>query len=563
MIALRSLTWKVADWLSFAIRSRLHAGSNAARCTLLMFRALTRSEGNSAAIALDTLISAVPYDTLLAAFERVDANSDGELDAAEVDEALRALSVRLSPKHLAAFIRMGTTTGGSTLTYAEFLAMARRQRRSQRAAEDEERQSRLRRSNHFAKMPPCKAIDEAAHARMRRSNRAPSPLPHRTGDGAPIDAPPPPWNAGSRAPSPRPPWNAGTRAYSPRPPSARAFTTTPRPSSPRPPLRPTKAASRGSRALSPATRMLHRYKALGESWRSREVERASSNSTLPAAPDLECRLTKVIGMEPVKDKIRDLKDMLVKRRFRSEVGAPQVEAGPLHMIFMGAPGCGKTSIARLVARLLFELGAVRTEAFVEVQRSDLVATHIGQTGPKTRAKIEEAKGGILFVDEAYRLVSNSDKDFGTEALEEIMKDMTSGDPLVIAAGYPADMKRFLAANEGLKRRFNHVFDFPNFGTFELALMFELKVMAKGFILERHVTPEAVALLIQQHTSAVWRATINGGVAEALARGAMQTQDRRLQPTSSFSAMTRSEYKAEATMITLEDVAQAAQELMAC
>lgn len=147
---------------------------------------------------------------------------------------------------------------------------------------------------------------------------------------------------------------------------------------------------------------------------------------------------------------------------------PLVDMGPLHMIFVGNPGCGKTSIARLLARLLYDLGAVRKPSFVEVQRTDLVGTHIGTTGPKTRAKIEEARGGVLFVDEAYRLTSTSDKDFGTEALEEIMRDMTSGDPVVIAAGYPTDMRRFLEANEGLSRRFGLTFDFPDFSVGELA-----------------------------------------------------------------------------------------------
>jgi hypothetical protein len=124
-----------------------------------------------------------------------------------------------------------------------------------------------------------------------------------------------------------------------------------------------------------------------------------------AGIDLEARLQSVIGLESVKDKVRALKDTLVKRRFRKDVGAPLVDVGPLHMIFTGNPGCGKTSIARLLAKLLFDLGAVPSPVFVEVQRTDLVAGHVGQTGPKTRAKIDEAKGGVLFVDEVYPSVT--------------------------------------------------------------------------------------------------------------------------------------------------------------
>ena len=270
--------------------------------------------------------------------------------------------------------------------------------------------------------------------------------------------------------------------------------------------------------------------------------------------DLEKRLQDVIGLSPIKEKLRSLKDTLVKRRFRKEVGAPLVDIGPLHMVFVGNPGCGKTSIARLLAKLLYDLGAVSGPKFIEVQRTDLVGSHIGTTGPKTRAKIDEAKGGILFIDEAYRLTSTSEKDFGTEALEEIMSDMTTGDPLIIAAGYPEDMKRFLDANEGLKRRFGHTFEFPDFTVQEMASMFIQKVTSQGFSLGPSINAETVGALIEGCTQPEWRSKINGGVAEKLARSAMQVQDARLSPTELGMA----DFKSKASTIEWEDVSKGAE-----
>merc|ERR1712060_330473 len=120
-------------------------------------------------------------------------------------------------------------------------------------------------------------------------------------------------------------------------------------------------------------------------------------------------------------------------------------------------------VARFVGELLYELGVVHGEAFVEVQRDDLVGQYIGQTAPKTRAQIDRAKGGILFVDEAYRLSNTgSDNDYGPEAIEELMKDLTIGDPLLFIAGYPKEIDTFLVANQGLKRRLPLVLNFPDY-----------------------------------------------------------------------------------------------------
>ena len=458
--------------------------------------------------ALEAIIEA-GYGTIKTAFDKVDLNGDGYLSADELESALRKQGVAFTKEQITAVIKSGNGSTGlreekETLSEAEFLAMVRRLRRTQ------------------------------SPERKPKTSRPAVEKPGRPPWVGPMDHG---WDERPSQPRVQLP---------PSPPAPATRTSPPRAKTP-PVERTTTNNKRGPQSAPPANR---------RGGRKAEPDLTPSQKAASGAIDLETRLQDIIGLAPIKEKVRALKDTLVKRAYRKEVGAPLVDVGPLHMIFTGNPGCGKTSIARLLAEMLFELNAVQTTKFVEVQRTDLVATHIGQTGPKARAKIDEAKGGILFVDEAYRLTSTSDKDFGTEALEEIMKDLTSGDPLVIAAGYPNDMAKFLEANEGLRRRFPVTFDFPDFSVEELAQMAALKVTSQGFELGADVTNEVMGRLLKQNTDAAWRKGLNGGVAESLARGAMKEQDARLDPTK----MKLEEYKAVASKIELCDVAAAASKL---
>jgi SpoVK/Ycf46/Vps4 family AAA+-type ATPase len=144
------------------------------------------------------------------------------------------------------------------------------------------------------------------------------------------------------------------------------------------------------------------------------------------------------------------------------------------MVFYGNPGTGKTTVARLLSKIYKELGVVTTGHLVETDRSDLVAGYVGQTALKVKAVAEKALGGILFIDEAYSLKRGNDsQDFGNEAIETLLKFMEDNrrDLVMIVAGYPIEMKRFLDANPGLQSRFNKSLSFPDYTPEELMQIF--------------------------------------------------------------------------------------------
>ena len=188
-----------------------------------------------------------------------------------------------------------------------------------------------------------------------------------------------------------------------------------------------------------------------------------------ASFDLEQELSGIVGLEEVKNHLRRLNAMLMIRKARAELGIIESSSQSLHMIFLGNPGTGKTTIARIVAKILFEMKILSTNKLVETDRSNLVAGYVGQTAGKTLEVLEQARGGVLFIDEAYSLAKGGNTDFGQEAVDTIVKFMEDNrdDIIIILAGYSREMKSFLNMNSGLASRFPTIINFPNYTPEEL------------------------------------------------------------------------------------------------
>ncbi|SMF57302.1 AAA family ATPase [Pseudobacteriovorax antillogorgiicola] len=197
-------------------------------------------------------------------------------------------------------------------------------------------------------------------------------------------------------------------------------------------------------------------------------------------------LYRLIGLESVKNELLKLSQYMKISLLRKKGG----KKPSLHMVFTGFPGTGKTTVARLVGAILSDIGYLRTGHLVEVERAQLVGEYIGQTAVKTKKKVEEALGGILFVDEAYTLYRGDGKDsYGQEAIDTILKNMEDhrGDLVVILAGYPTEMATFLSSNPGLPSRFPLHINFPNYSRRELSQIAELLAKNEGFVLAPDAT----------------------------------------------------------------------------
>ncbi|TYH93196.1 hypothetical protein ES332_A13G236400v1 [Gossypium tomentosum] len=271
--------------------------------------------------------------------------------------------------------------------------------------------------------------------------------------------------------------------------------------------------------------------------------------------ELENELLNIVGLDELKVQLRKwAKGMLLDERRRAlglKVGARR----PPHMAFLGNPGTGKTMVARILGKLLHMVGILPTDKVTEVQRTDLVGEFVGHTGPKTRRKVQEAEGGILFVDEAYRLIpmqKADDKDYGLEALEEIMSVMDSGKIVVIFSGYSEPMKRVIASNEGFCRRVTKFFHFSDFNSEELAKILHIKKnhqteesLLYGFKLHSSCSVDAIARLIEKETTEKQRKEMNGGLVDPMLVNARENLDLRLD----FNCTNADELRT----ITLEDL----------
>ena len=200
---------------------------------------------------------------------------------------------------------------------------------------------------------------------------------------------------------------------------------------------------------------------------ARTVEEVLAQSQVSAVMDELDR--DLIGLAPVKGRIRDIAALLVIDKLRMNLGL-QAQAPSLHMSFIGNPGTGKTTVALRMAQILHRLGYVRKGHLIAVTRDDLVGQYIGHTAPKTKEVLKKAMGGVLFIDEAYYLYRpENERDYGQEAIEILLQVMENqrDDLVVILAGYKDRMDAFFRSNPGLSSRIAHHLDFPDYQPQEL------------------------------------------------------------------------------------------------
>jgi probable Rubsico expression protein CbbX len=199
-------------------------------------------------------------------------------------------------------------------------------------------------------------------------------------------------------------------------------------------------------------------------------------------PVLEQLDRDLVGLAPVKRRIREIAALLLVDKLRSENGLTS-QPPTLHMSFTGNPGTGKTTVAARMADILHKLGYIRSNHLVSVTRDDLVGQYIGHTAPKTKEILKKAMGGVLFIDEAYYLYRpENERDYGQEAIEILLQVMESrrNDLVVIMAGYADRMDKFFTSNPGFRSRIAHHIDFPDYQPAELMDIAELMLKEQNY-----------------------------------------------------------------------------------
>lgn len=194
-------------------------------------------------------------------------------------------------------------------------------------------------------------------------------------------------------------------------------------------------------------------------------------------------LNSLIGLDRVKKEVTSLKNFVMVQSDRKKNGLKPM-AVSYHCVFSGSPGTGKTTVARIVAKIYKELGILKKGHLVEVQRSDLVAEYVGQTAPKTNTKIDEALDGVLFIDEAYTLANGGAHDFGQEAIDTLLKRMEDDRErlIVIIAGYEDRIKQFIESNPGLESRFNRYIHFEDYTSSNLMDIMMMNIRKSQYVI---------------------------------------------------------------------------------
>jgi len=242
---------------------------------------------------------------------------------------------------------------------------------------------------------------------------------------------------------------------------------------------------------------------------------------------IRAEINELVGLAPVKEYVFGLADNLQVQQRRAAAGLKTASLS-MHMIFTGNPGTGKTTIARLVAKYLKAIGALKGGQLVEVTRADLVGRYTGHTAPLTNSVIESALGGVLFIDEAYSLYRGEQDSFGLEAIDTLVKGMEDhrDELVVILAGYTREMETFLTANSGLASRFPNRIEFPDYTAAELLQITHVQAKNKGYTLAEACT-EPLLGYYARWQAADARTAGNGRLARNTLEKAIFHQSRRL------------------------------------
>ena len=234
-----------------------------------------------------------------------------------------------------------------------------------------------------------------------------------------------------------------------------------------------------------------------------QAEKPAQKEEIPPKEKIEDLLAELdgyVGMDAIKEEVRSLINMVQVYKLRRENDLPTTDMS-LHMVFSGNPGTGKTTVARIMARIYHSLDILSKGQLVEVDRSGLVAGYVGQTALKTQKVIEKAMGGVLFIDEAYALNGKSENDFGQEAIDTILKAMEDhrDDLVVIVAGYTELMDRFIHSNPGLESRFNRFLMFEDYTPEQMVAIFKMQCK-KGCYVLAEGTEELVRDFISEESA---------------------------------------------------------------
>lgn len=235
--------------------------------------------------------------------------------------------------------------------------------------------------------------------------------------------------------------------------------------------------------------------------RAKKPEKAAEQQPASKGKDVKgdqaaiAELDALIGLASVKEEIRKLQSFIQIQSMRKEQGLPQMNIAH-HFVFTGNPGTGKTTVARILAKIYKELGVVRQGQLIETDRSGLVAEYVGQTAVKTNKVIDSALDGVLFIDEAYSLVQGGKEDFGAEVIATLLKRMEDNRDrlVVILAGYTDDMKQFIASNPGLQSRFNRYIEFPDYSATDLLKIFNLQLAHHDYRLTATASTRAMEII---------------------------------------------------------------------